>query len=312
MPYNLRCEAAGYFANMEMQQVRYFIALASTLNFTRAAEQCNVSQPALTRAIKGLEDELGGDLIRREGRLSHLTELGQRMLPLLSQCYEGASAARALAKSVAAGDVATLSLGVSRTVNVELLMAALSELYRAFPSLQLKMKRGSAAQIVEMLKTGEVELAVAGPLGEGWERVDCWPLFTEGFELFVGPGHPLAGRNEASIDGEQIKSERFLVQVGSEMADQQLARLHASGVPVANAHEVETDRDLTALLEANLGIAVAPSSAPATANLRRLKLPGLDLERTVSVYAVAGRRRPPEAAALLNLLRTADWGARTV
>ena len=75
---------------MEMHQVRYFLAVARTLNFTRAAEECNVAQPSLTRAIKLLEEELGGDLFRRERSLSHLTELGTRMLPLLQQCYESA------------------------------------------------------------------------------------------------------------------------------------------------------------------------------------------------------------------------------
>jgi len=63
---------------MEMHQVRYFLAVARTLNFTRAADECNVSQPSLTRAIKQLEAELGGDLFRRE-RPTQLTELGQRM-----------------------------------------------------------------------------------------------------------------------------------------------------------------------------------------------------------------------------------------
>lgn len=295
---------------MEMQQVRYFLSLASTLNFTRAAEQCHVSQPALTRAVKGLEDELGGDLIRREGRLSHLTELGHRMLPLLQQCYEGAASAKALAKSVAAGDASSLAVGVSRTVNVELLMGCLSELYSAFPALQLKLRRGTAAQIIEMLKSGEVELAVAGPLDGAWERLDAWPLFTEDFELVVGADHPLAGRNDAALDGESIRGERFLIQVGSEMAEQQVARLNANGVPTSNAHEVETDRDLTALLEANLGIALAPASAPKSAKLRRLRLLSLDLQRTVSVYAAAGRRRPTEAGTLLNLLRAADWRAK--
>ncbi|HVN01010.1 MAG TPA: LysR family transcriptional regulator [Caulobacteraceae bacterium] len=293
-----------------MQQVRYFLALASTLNFTRAAEHCNVSQPALTRAIKGLEDELGGELIRREGRLSHLTELGQRMLPLLQQCYEGAASAKALAKSVAAGEVTALAVGVSRTVSVELIMGCLTELYAAFPTLQLKIRRGTASEIVEMLKAADVELAIAGPLEGAWDRLDAWALFTEDFELVVGADHPLAMRNDLAFDGEALRGERFLVQVGSELAEQQIARLRAGGVPVANAHEVETDRDMAALLEANLGIAVAPATAPRSAGLRRLKLPLLDLQRTVSVYAVAGRRRPTEAATLLNLLRAADWQAK--
>jgi len=62
---------------MEMHQVRYFLAVAETLNFTRAAERCNVSQPALTRAIQNLEGEFGGLLFRRERNLTHLTELGR-------------------------------------------------------------------------------------------------------------------------------------------------------------------------------------------------------------------------------------------
>src|SRR5258708_6254506 len=71
--------------SMEMHQVRYFLAVAQLLNFTRAAEECNVTQPSLTRAIKQLEAELGGDLFRRE-RPTQMTELAQRMHPLLKQC----------------------------------------------------------------------------------------------------------------------------------------------------------------------------------------------------------------------------------
>ena len=85
---------------MEMQQVRYFLALSKTLNFTRAAEECHVTQPALTRSIKQLEEELGGALIRRERTHSHLTELGRRMLPMLQQCYDAAVSAKLLAKAV--------------------------------------------------------------------------------------------------------------------------------------------------------------------------------------------------------------------
>ena len=79
---------------MEMQHVRYFVALAGTLNFTRAAEQCNVSQPALTRAIQQLEHELGGPLFHRERGNTHLSELGRMMLPYLQTVEESCRAAR--------------------------------------------------------------------------------------------------------------------------------------------------------------------------------------------------------------------------
>ena len=70
---------------MEFHQVRYFLALCTTLNFTRAAEACNVTQPALTRAIQRLEEEFGGPLFQRERSLTQLTELGRLMRPLMEQ-----------------------------------------------------------------------------------------------------------------------------------------------------------------------------------------------------------------------------------
>jgi len=77
---------------MEMHQIRYFLAVCETLNFTRAAENCNVTQPALTRAIQKLEDELGGLLFRRERHLTHLTDLGRLMRPQLEQVSFGRGA----------------------------------------------------------------------------------------------------------------------------------------------------------------------------------------------------------------------------
>jgi hypothetical protein len=76
---------------MEMHQVRYFLAVAQELNFSRAAEKCNVSQPALSRAIQLLEGELGGSLFHRERHLTHLTELGEMVRPHLETVYEAPS-----------------------------------------------------------------------------------------------------------------------------------------------------------------------------------------------------------------------------
>ncbi|MFK7943544.1 MAG: LysR family transcriptional regulator [Paracoccaceae bacterium] len=79
---------------MEIHQMRYFVAMSEHLNFTHAAETCNVSQPALTRAIQKLEDELGGPLFRREGRRTHLTELGRMVRPRFEQALSLTDLAR--------------------------------------------------------------------------------------------------------------------------------------------------------------------------------------------------------------------------
>src|SRR5437763_4931845 len=104
-------------SQMEMHQIRYFLGVSRTLNFTRAAEECHVAQPSLTRAIKLLEAELGADLFRRERNLTHLTEFGHRMLPLLQQCYDSALSAKKLASSLKKGAVAPLSIAISTAVD---------------------------------------------------------------------------------------------------------------------------------------------------------------------------------------------------
>jgi DNA-binding transcriptional LysR family regulator len=294
---------------MEMQQVRYFIAVAKTLNFTRAAEECNVSQPALTRAIKLLEDELGGELIRREGRLSHLTDLGQRMLPLLRQCYDSALTAKAVAKSVRKGDVSALTVAVSRHFDLTLLTPLLGEMHRAFQGIQLKIKRGSAAQIAQMLRNGEIDLAVGGPLGESWDRLEAWPMFTESFDLIVAPGHALANRNALDLDVELFHAERFLLHSGADLSDSDTERLTAAGINLHDAHEVDSCSDFAELVTAGFGVGVAPSSTLRSAPFRRLRHDALDLHRSVAVYTVAGRMRTREASTLLHMLRGADWSA---
>ncbi len=295
---------------MEMQQVRYFLAVARTLNFTRAAEDCNVTQPALTRAIKQLEDELGGELIRREGRLSHLTDLGNRMLPLLQQCFDAALAAKSVAAKVKKGEVPSLALAVSRTLDLEHLLRPLTEMHRSFAGLQLKLRRGTGAQIAAMLKNGEVDLAVGGPMGESWDRLETWPMFSEAFDLVVGAAHPLAMRNELDLDIELIRDARFLVHADTDMAEFETGCLDASGICLDHAHEIDSDRDLEALVVAEFGVAIMPASAMNSTRVRHLACAALDLRRTVALYSVAGRARSREASALLNLVRSADWSRR--
>ncbi len=292
---------------MEMQQVRYFLAVAKTLNFTRAAESCNVTQPALTRAIKQLEDELGGELIRREGRLSHLTDLGMRMLPLLTQCYDSAINAKALAAKVKSGDVATLAVGVSLTLDVDLLLIALAEMQRAFPGLQLVIRRGNGAQIAELLKSGDIELAFGGPLGESWDRLDCWPMFTEAFDLVVANDHELASANDLELQVELLGKERLLVHALQDASELTPASLEVAGIRVDEAHQVCCNRDLESMVAAGFGVAILPASSMRSSALTHLPCPGLDIRRTVAVYTIAGRPRGREAAALLNLVRATDW-----
>lgn len=294
---------------MEMHQIRYFLAVSRLLNFTRAAEECNVAQPSLTRAVKLLEDELGGELFRRERSLSHLTDLGTRMLPLLQQCYESALSAKTLAREMRAGRVAALSLALSRTVGMDLLAQHLGELVQAHPGLELRFVRGNAAEIGEALKKGDVELAIAGRLGAEWDRLDAWELFTESCGLIVPARHPLAGSNRA-VRLAELAGERLLVRGYCEQAGELEGLLHVRGAAGAAHHRVANEADLAALIGAGIGVAIAPASTAIPDGARRLELEDLGMRRTVLVYAVAGRPRSPAGQALLKQLRAIDWSLR--
>ena len=292
-----------------MHHIRYFLAVSETLNLTKAAERCNVAQPALSRAIQALENELGGALFRRERALSHLTELGQRMLPMLRQSYETAQAAKMLAASIRNGEAAPLSVAVSHTIALSQFTATLRELSRAFPGLQLKLQRGSGSEVAEYLKSGAADLAIAGPLGEPWLRLDELPLFEEAFGLVVGRAHRLAGRDQAEF--KDLASEKLLINTGCEMFQELRACLEANGILDRVTHQLATQEDVLALLKADLGVAIIPIGAVEASGICCIPLKQLNLVRKVSVYTVAGRHRAIACATLFNTLRAADWGFDT-
>lgn len=293
---------------MEMHQIRYFLAVSKTLNFTQAAEDCHVSQPSLSRAILKLEEELGGELFRRERGLTHMSDLGRMMLPLLTQCFESANAAKELASSYKKGSCAPLRLALSHTVNLQLLIQPLTELVKAFPGLELKFGRSTAPEVEEALKSGEAELGIACPLPDPWERLDAWVLFSERFGLVTHAANPLAIRNKLSL--AEINGVRLLPRAYAEEAVELEALLLAHGVRQEFQDAICSDHDLTALLVASVGVAIMPQSSSASNALRFLTIDDLALTRPVVLYAVAGRQRSPAATGLIRLLRSANWAAR--
>jgi DNA-binding transcriptional LysR family regulator len=294
---------------MEMHQIRYFLAVSRILNFTRAAEECNVAQPSLTRAIKQLEAELGGDLFRRERPAAQLTELGQRMHPLLKQCYEAAVGARSLATSFKGGKIGTLRIAMADAVDIALLVPHLSQLKRMFNTLEFKLLRGNTKEIGEYLKKGEAELGIAVEIDGDWDRLDSWPLFTESFQLVVNRCHPLAGRDQ--VEFEELEQQQLLSRAYCECAGRLSAALHEANVDVRGGHDVSCENDLIKLLEADIGIAIMPRSACTPDTLRRAEIDGLDVKRTVQLYGVAGRERTAVASAVMKMLRSTDWPAFT-
>ena len=123
---------------MEMHQVRYFLAVAQELNFSRAAEKCNVSQPSLSRAIQQLEGELGGPLFHRERHLTHLTDLGEMVRPHLETVYEAAVKAKRLSQDLSQLKRVPLKLGIMSTISPDEIVDLIGALKMRHDGLELR------------------------------------------------------------------------------------------------------------------------------------------------------------------------------
>ena len=180
---------------MEMHQIRYFLAVCDSLNFTRAAEKCNVSQPSLTLAIKLLEEELGGDLFHRERANTHLTDLGRLMLPHMQQVLAEAEAARSRAKGFASLQDVTLNLGVMCTIGPTRLVGLISSFQRHHPGIKLQLIDAKALDLQEKLLQGNIDVAIYGLPGEIDERFHARSLYPERFMIAFREGHPFENKD---------------------------------------------------------------------------------------------------------------------
>jgi DNA-binding transcriptional LysR family regulator len=159
--------------------------------------------------------------------------------------------------------------------------------------------------VVEYLKKGDAELAIAAEIPEDWERLDKWPLFTERFQIVVNRNHTMASK--PVMDLEALRGQRVLQRSYCENRDQLTDAIQKYGLAIERGDEVTSERDALALIEGNFGIAFLPRSTPTPASLAAAPIEGIDFNRTVYVYGVAGRQRTPVASTILKMLRASDW-----
>jgi hypothetical protein len=220
------------------------------------------------------------------------------------QCYESAMTAKSLAQSLKTGAIAPLSIGLSLAVDISLIVTFVTELVRALPGLELHFLRGTGPEVAEFLKKGEVEVAVAGSLGEAWDRIEGWTLFTEPYVFAVGPENKLA--QLTALEPSDLVNERLVFRTHCEHLPEILPFLEKTGHG-KQAHTVSTDGDVGVLLKPNIGFAVLPRSSANLLGLKELTVHGFDVCRTVSAFAVAGRQRSTAASTFIKMLRAADW-----
>ncbi|MGL4290746.1 MAG: LysR family transcriptional regulator [Phreatobacter sp.] len=289
---------------MEMHQVRYFLAVARFLNFTRAAEECHVAQPSLTRAIQKLEEEFGGLLFHRERARTHLTVLGEAMLPHLTQTYQSAISAKALAVGIARGTDVPLRLGVGGSVASHMLRQLVQALGDTVEGVDLTLGRASEEAVLEKALDGGFDLVIISEPEELPERMRGWPLFSEGMHFVVPAGHRLAGHEVIGLD--DLAGEWLVRQDGCPCMGELIKIAATAHVVLQIHHHVGNRDDLMHLVASGFGLGIVPAHAPLVAGVVAVPACAI-LARRVILAVVAGRPFNAAADVCVKLARSRSW-----
>lgn len=242
---------------MDLSQVRYFLTVLETGNFTKAAEQLSVSQPSLSLGIKRLERELGVVLFERDSRRVRPTVAGQSFAVqarLMLGNYEAA-----LYELRRVQQQIPLRLGVLATVDFGRLTLAIARFRDRYPGVLLDVREAeSGRQLWDRMGDGEIDVAVTVLEGEERNRggMMTLPWFSQRFLLALPLAHPLAQQREITAD--QLATERLIDRVHCEFRQRQQAWVHAHGLNDRVSYRVADDAEVLALLQDELGMALMP------------------------------------------------------
>jgi len=243
---------------MEIYQLRYFVAVAETGNFTRAATRSNISQPSLSQQIINLEDELGQKLFHRMGRKATLTDAGALLLERARRIIgEADNTARELKQDPALGY--RVAVGALPTIAHFFIPAVVAHCRANDIKLRLRSIEHFRTNIINAVLEGELDWGlVSAPIAES--RLVATSLFTEPLLLALGSAHPLASIDRITV--ADLRDQNFILLGDASSLAAQVRRVSGDHDFEPNVThrcaQLTTVKSLTAM---GLGISILPASA---------------------------------------------------
>ncbi|HWM66085.1 MAG TPA: LysR substrate-binding domain-containing protein [Steroidobacteraceae bacterium] len=276
---------------MELRHMRYFVALAETLNFRKAAEQLHMSTPPLSVQIRNLEREIGTDLLLRKGGRIELTDAGRVFLEKARQILADAQRSIILAQQAACGEIGRLSIGYNAVAESGVLPNIVPAFKKQWPEVHLDLHSLRTPQQVEALSRGALDLGfVCPPIAT--DAFDIQDLTRQPFVAVLSSRHPLASANTvsfAALSGQPlIMYSRTLDPHSFRQIEQHFLR---AGAVMKVAYELETSQSMIALVAAENGCCIVPeyvSSLPRDGIVYKPLEPP-SIVRTLSIAKSKGR-----------------------
>jgi LysR family hydrogen peroxide-inducible transcriptional activator len=244
---------------MNLRDLRYFVALADTRHFGKAAERSFVSQPTLSAQIKKLETYLGVQLIERQPRKVTLTEMGARILPLARSILQESDEIVSLARNDHDPLSGKLKVALIPTIGPYLLPVVTRKLRKQLPRLKLMLYEYQTQPLLEKLRAGDIDLGILA-LPVPLDGLEARPLYDEDFTLAVPSNSPLAKRSSVKLDdltGETL----LLLEDGHCLRDQALDVCSRIDVKESEDYRATSLETLRQMVAAGLGITLLPQLA---------------------------------------------------
>ncbi|KPD13426.1 LysR family transcriptional regulator [Phaeobacter sp. 11ANDIMAR09] len=290
---------------MNLTRIQYFLSLAETLNFSETARLCGLSQPALSKAIRKLEEELGGALLRREGRLTHLTPLGRAMADRLGEVEQARRRAEATAKRLVAPGRARIHIALMCTIGVSRFLPFLARVQRKMPEAELVLSDTPVGEIETALLSGHCDLAVlAAPFG-AHERLRHTELYREDMVAAAARDHRFASLQEVTL--ATLATQPYIERTHCEFGDLFYDQCEAAGVEIMPAIRSNREDWVIGLVANGHGVTVMPADSVRAADLTSCRITPVPLWRSVSLAVATGREDNETVRAILAEARSHNW-----
>ncbi|WP_157935933.1 LysR family transcriptional regulator [Paracoccus zhejiangensis] len=245
---------------IELNQLRYFVAVAEELNFRRAARRLNMTQPPLSRHIALLEHVLGARLFDRTNRSVRLTPAGRRLLADATDILTRTESAILSARQAARGQAGHIELGFVPSACLEVIPRIARRVREALPEVDLTLREVMTAEAVDALQAGSLDFAVIR-LPRHNPGLPIEKLWSEPFVLAAPRGHPLLDQPEIPVSAlHGIDFIGYSTERGGFLAEVVQGFLNAQGVTPRMIFAVAQSHTIMSLVDGGFGVALVPRS----------------------------------------------------
>ena len=268
---------------MELRHIRYFLAVAQELNFTRAAALVHIGQPPLSQQIKDLEAEVGAQLFRRLAQGAELTVAGRAFLEQIEGVLPQVERAKVAAQRAARGEVGSLHVGfTSSSAFSTVVPSAIRSFRRAYPEVDLSLEEAGTTRLTNGLLKGELDVVFLRPGATVSQDLQIRLLSEEPMLVALPTCHPAAAANEINLI--DLRDEPFILfprATGATLFDTIIAACRDAGFePILGQSAPQID-SIVNLIAAELGVSLVPAS------MNQLQVSGVVYREIAGVAPIA-------------------------